>query len=172
MVLLAVLFGGTLAKRRSDADDGPWVSVLFQNITEWEAKAEVALTSTRCNDEVIMLAEHRLRGEQGKRTLDGHARRQGWKALASPARLKKVEATGGEAILFKQHLAVHAHAPQLEALPSMGKGVCNGIMADWWQSVVACIGLCPQLDSRRGEDHSKSSGCEDPSHAAACLDWG
>ena len=127
MVVLAVLCGRTLAKK-SDADEGPWVSVLFQNITEWGPKAEVALTSTRCDDEVIMLAEHRLRGEQGKRTLDGHAHRQGWKALASPARTKKVEATGGEAILFKQHLAVHAHAPQFEALPSTGKGFA---MALW-----------------------------------------
>ena len=125
---MAVFFKGTQAKARNDLQDGPWVSVLFQNVTEWGPKAELAITSARCKDEVLMIAEHRLMGEQGKRTLDGHARRQGWKALASPAKLKKVEATGGEAIFFKQHLAIEAHAPQFEALPSTGKGF---VMALW-----------------------------------------
>ena len=52
------------------------------------------MSAENCKDDVVMIAEHRLRGEQGKRTLDSHAHRQGWQALVSPARLRKTAATG------------------------------------------------------------------------------
>ena len=104
----------------------PVRSLLFVNITTWGSKAASTLTANTFKDDLVLLAEHHMKEEKIQRMV-GHARRQNWQAVVSPARKKGRGTTGGEAIFYRQHLDVRP-APLPVSLPTVGRGFA---MAVW-----------------------------------------